>query len=444
MVLCRNENKVTITTSGLIFWKMFLRTLLLPIKGLHIGVVLTFISLFLVSPYGRASTSVHTLFDKLVNELKPIEWSQARQKEKIAELEQARLWRNPEIQLGFGTTNFSQFQGRYEEFSISQVIPLNGRRNGLAEKIRLQKKLSALEQKQLEFEVGREILLRLYFHQMNKELAGHLEERLKRLALIEQFLEKKQFVSPKDQIQREQLKHRLKFLKVEIAEVRTRLLQTTQYFKAYCSPACLNNLSPSWPSKAKLVTLFEVLQKDQKSFEKRLQLQTKLIEEDQEIAHTLWRPDIRLYGMRTYEGQPYQSAQVNQALGVGLALPLFDRGQQQVRIASAKAYDLERTQIEIRRKRFGKTLALKQEFEKSLEVLKQYDKKNQTDGEKILEIASRSFQNGLIPVGQFLDIDEQVHTGASMMVMAQYDLLRLSLDMMAENQSYLDLKETFL
>ncbi len=424
--------------------EMFFHNLPFSIPVPHFNVTLYFILLFFVSPQAGATTSVRTLFDQLVNELKPIEWSEARQKEKIAELEQGRLWRNPEVQLATGTTNFTQFQGRYEEFSISQVIPLNARRSGLAEKIRLQKKLSAIEQKQLEFEVGREVLLRLYFHQMNKELAGHLEERLKRLALIEQFLKKKQFVSPKDQIQREQLKHRLKFLKVEIAEVRTRLLQTTQYFTSYCNPSCMKDLSTSWPSKTKLVSLFEGLQEEQKSFEKRMQLQTKLIEKDQEIARSLWRPDIRLFGMRTYEGQPYQSAQVNQAVGVGLALPLFDRGQQQVRIASAKAYDLERTQTEFRRKRYVKILALKQEFDKSLEVIRQYDKKSQDDGEKILQIANRSFQNGLIPVGQFLDIDEQVHIGASMMVVAQFDLVRLSLDMMAENQTYLDLKETFL
>jgi len=406
--------------------------------------ILFFCSLFLLNSQIYASTHPRQIYDQMVNELKPIEWSRAREQEKIAELEQQKLWLNPQVQLGFGSVNLSRFQGPYEEYNLSQTIPLNGLRSGLAEKIKLQEKLSAYDQKQLEFEVGREILLQLFFHQVYKELASHLKERLDRFKMIKLFLDKKKFASPKDQIEREQVKHKLRLLKIEMADVRTGVLQTTRYFASYCQATCLSQLKIDWPNVENLKSLFEKVQNDEEIFNQRLHVHSQMLQQEKEIASTLWRPDLRLYTMRSYEGQPNQSAQVNQAFGVGFALPLFDRGQKQMRIASAKAYDLERTQIDLKRQRRTKALALRRQFEKRLEVLKQYDSQSQKEGEQILKMATKGFQKGLIPVSQFIAIDEQVHTGETLMVTSRFDLLRLSLEMMAENQSYLDLKETFL
>lgn len=407
---------------------------------MRLTTVLLLVALFPLASQG--ADSIRELYDKILIETDPESWGQASHQEKASALRSESTWFNPEIQWGYGGAERAGFRGYYRELIVSQRISLNNRRSASRKKIEIQKEMSEQEKQLLQLEVGSQVIMMIFFHQYNLERASHIQERVRRLELVENFVRQKRFASPKDRVEKAQIQKRLKLLKIETSAIQNDLEHSLAFFRDY-DPTSQKVLKISWPDTEKMKNKFESLFDNKQPFEQQQKLEKQWITTELNAAKTLWRPDVKIYYSENYQYDPQEDTALN-AFGVALEIPLFQRGQHERAMAESRLLQAEKRQHFANQIRRQNVLKIKSGFMQAVQTIEAFGDDSIRKADQEMDRATESFKQGLIPATNYLDLEDQVHTSLHMVSASRLKMIESLISLMKENRIHQDLKELFL
>ena len=406
---------------------------------------LAFITIYLFSPYANSTPlKARDLYETLISKYSVETWSKAQSQFRESQLAQETAWDNPQIQFGLGNAKVGTFSGSYKEWIISQNIPINGLRSSKRHQLSLQKKQSVYETQNITNTIHAEVLKMLFFHLYNVERAGHIQERLNRLQLVDSYLKYKKFAAPKDIVEKALITHRIKHLKIEVVHIENDLQHSITYFKNLAGLDKIESIQLAWPDPKKISQYFYQHVNTENSFEEQMNLKAESHKIELKAAKKQWLPDLKLYYMQTFQDQYLQEPNINEAFGVSLSVPLFNLGRQAIKEkqAAITIQQIERQKESIHRS--SKILTLKNKFQAAQLVVEEFNDKYLEKADRDLDKATVHFKNGLVPAAHFLDLEDQIHESLHGVSRAKLEMIEASLEVITMNTISTDFRTLFL
>ncbi len=414
--------------------------------------MLPFLNLILILHFSHLSPAAQNpktlpaneLFDQIVSRYDLESWRTAKAQSQEKRLKKQTAWSNPQLEMGWGRATEGPFRGEYREWSLSQVIPINGEKARKNKQWILQKDLSQLEGRQLSQEIQAEVIGMIYLHQYNKERAAHIKERIERLNHVDLYLKNRKFASPRDQIEKALIHNRIKHLKIEIIEIENDLKHTLGYFKQFIPLESNQSLDIQWPDFDKIENLFLDSLKSNEFIEKQISTQLKMNQYELESARKLWIPDLKVYYMQTFQEQFMQEPVLNDAFGLGISIPVFNLGRDEVAEKTAAYQTLEYEKNQEKIKRSSERQKLKSQFYRARMTLKEFNAAYVKKVDQDLDKATVSFKKGLVPASSYLDLEDQVHESLHLVFKAKTDMINTTLESIILSHLEKDLRKEFL
>ncbi|MAV92497.1 MAG: hypothetical protein CL676_13845 [Bdellovibrionaceae bacterium] len=340
---------------------------------------------------------------------------------KLKELEQAKIsavqflskdqssYSNPTISYGVGSLKYSGGAGtaETEEFSISQKFPLNGRTGTLkevgkikAEVVRLQSTEENIKTLSLAVLSG----LRAF---ISTKKAAHLEERKEYLKLISQFLSTKKFASPKSRLEAELIKNKIEALQLESLNLLTEKSAAEKIFEGFMGPLNERQLDVHFPDKQQILNLLEKMRDLKPLAFKRSSLQLEATGKEKSLASRKWIPDLQIY--YSINKEKYAQGDQNQVVGVGLELPLFNRGSNLTKSQQALETSMKVEAEVERHKVVAYEKNLRNEINTALNFIEVYTEENLKKKEQTMKMVTQNFKKGLLTAANFLEFEDQIH-----------------------------------
>lgn len=402
------------------------------------------INLLLPSMAIAHSTSLRHLFDELTSKFDTKTLVEARQQAAHARINDQTAWENPQVQYGVGGAKVGSFHGKYNELFISQNVTISGAKSQLGQQWNDRETIVNLEGLQLTNKINGDILRMIFTHLYNLERSNHTRERLQRLSLISTYLQKKKFASPRDLVENAQIANRIKNLRLEVIQIEKDLERSTAYFASLAPDTTIDQVAFVWPQISQLETTFNQYMKNQSSVAQIQQAENNIHASQIEIAKRKWIPDLRFYYMRTYQDQYLADPNINDAMGVGISVPLFHVGSNARVEARAQALSRKIEQTQENTLRNTRLVDLRGRFTLADATLKEFNDNYLKLADRQLIQATNHFRGGLITASSFLDLEDQVHNSIHLVSKNKLDIISILLETIETNNIQVSHKDLFL
>lgn len=369
----------------------------------------------------------------------------AETKQKAYELEAKSLSKidNPIVSFGKGRLEYNGGAGlsTYDELSVSQRITINGSKSSLKKQARLLGEIAGIEGSQNKLSVSSAAILAGIRFFIAKEKFQHIEERRSFFILVSQFLKSRTFVSPQKQLELQLVENRLEEVILETNEVKSSLDLAQDILSLYIGKFSDASLDIHFLDNLKIKILAEKLAKKDLAETKIFYTKEKYFNVGVNAAKNKWIPDLQVYYSQSNER--YSGGNRNQVLGLGVEVPIFNRGNNikesllAQKIAAGTDYEIHKSKFLSEKKIYLKNI------EVGLKYMQTFNSKKISSKEASLKKFKNDFQKGLISAVNFLEFEDSVHTIHNRKLESQYEIYKGLLSLIELSADEPALKELF-
>lgn len=342
----------------------------------------------------------------------------------VLEARSQSLWDNPMVAFGKGRLSYNGGSGitDYNELSVSQNIPLNGAKSSLKKQGQILSNIGEIEAVQTKLSMSSSALLAGARYKVAKEQFKHTDERRNFFALVSRFLKSRKFNSPKQQIEIQLIESKLEQVVLETKAVESSLDSSIEILKLYIGDFEESNIDIDFLDAEKTKVVAGKLATKDLIESKKISQKEKFFKEGELAAKRKWIPDLQVYYTQNKEN--YSGGNRNQVLGLGIEVPIFNRGNSKYkfvvaqRTASQIEYEISSIQSLANKKDLVKKINV------GLDYITIYDQEKMNSLEKRLNKFEKDYRKGLVNASSFLELEDNIHMILNGRLENQYEILK--------------------
>ncbi len=333
--------------------------------------------------------------------------AKARVKERHFAAQQARRWPASSLDLSAGRKREASDSGPRYEAAISQPLPLLGKPSLRGRLLDLETEAGQVEYTGSEIEVTLNVVRLAYEYALDRRKAEFTEGRQKRFELIQSYMAGRVYATPQQVAERRIVQNRLRSVASEALQSQAAFKGTLGKLKVYVpfEAGQYPDVEIPWLSGQRILDEAERVAKAlANNPDLRLQgLSVKSAEVEKTLASREALPDPSLIG--SYEQAKAAETEQNVGLGVGLALPPWNRNRAGIESAEQKRIAEERLLAFQKQKLTAEIAQALIEYEAARQVVRQYPQERLAELQVQLREAEEGFRKGQVDLLTFLELD---------------------------------------
>lgn len=345
---------------------------------------------------------------------------------------QQKYWSNPEIE-------YKNIAGN-SNFSISQNIPFYQKLENRFAIENSQYLALEAEKNYINLWVKSEVFRLIYQYKITKIRIDLAKKRLKRLGLVDKYLQNLVLTSPTKKAQWFITKDRIRLVNRELLIFQNDLVQIWNAVNVFLNLDLEpTNIKFNWLSEKNY--LGKKFYQDT-ALQKNLDLikQKNLINKSKyalEYAKIEQMPDVKISGFNeTNQG----NSSTNKGIGIALSVPIINRNQEKISGANAHLKSTE-TSLNFQQNQLEKNINNNiNHYETLLQISNNFTVNSLDEIVKRLEIANNDFKKGLLDFITYIELDSQEYQIIDATIVNQLDLAKSYSDLMLKIGIFLEPK----
>jgi len=335
---------------------------------------------------------------------------------------QAKAWQNPSVSLGAGYKSNSGKNGAAYDIGLSQPFYFPGKQQLAGDIAGVQEKIAGLGRDETRLFIRYNVIKLAYQYVVASELAKHLEERVRRYNAIQIYLSSRPFPSPRKRMEKHIIEMKLPLLKKELAEIRSGKDIAWARLNLFLNLPSPIAIDPPWFDKGIPLKLEDVVSSVEKNNIdlKRQTLILERTEAESKLAKKFIFPDFSLSFLFSEERV---SKDVERFIGGGLTfnIPLWNTNKGNVKSLEA-GVSAEKAKLEYaKREAMQFLLSSFIEYENARQNLERLPLPSIREVHRRVVDADESFNNGLIDLITYNEVESQAYETHLALFGAQYD-----------------------
>lgn len=387
-------------------------------KRLTAYAIALLVSAFYVTiPHGSsiAQENKEYTVDTIVNiALKNYDLLKVKQSEIFQNTEMAlhqKRWENPEAGVTVGQKRSDGDSGLIYSVTLSQKIPLSGKKELASDISKLDKLGAEIAMEDLTLALRYDVVRLAYDHARDLIKTGHIKERLRRLKLINAYMQGHILVAPQKIVERNIIQARIIRMEIEFLDIRKSLRLSFEKLNGYLKLEDEGplNLRVRWFSGAPQISINELLEtaKDH-NFEVRAQMAVaQKAKRELSIAKREIVPDIDV----NLFYQDERAGTHDRAFGGGISMPIpiLSQNRHAVKKESMNITAQLMLLDHIKNKIARNIKESYAEYEHAKQMLLLYPMSELIVMERKMEYADSEFRKGRISLSTYLEMDNALH-----------------------------------
>lgn len=350
---------------------------------------------------------------------------EARAEEQRLAARQARALPGPSVQLSGGRKRTDADSGPRYAASIEQPLPLLGKRGLRGNILDLESEAWQVRRAASKLEVTLSVVESTFEYALNRRRAAFTQARQKRFDLMQEFLAGRPFPSPQKKAESRIVHNRLRSLAAETIQSQAAFKSSLEKLRVYAplDAGALPDVEIPWLSGGKSLESGEWTARTlANNFDLRAQeIAVQAASVERKLASREGLPEPSL--IASYEQARAGETERNFGLGLGLALPSWNRNRSGVRSAAQRRLAEERLLAFQKQRLAADVSRVLVEYEAARQVALQYPETRLAELEEQLREADEGFRKGQLDLLTFLELDGSASETFSRALEAQLGLV---------------------
>ncbi len=341
--------------------------------------------------------------------------------------DQAGELKNPSLGLEYGQKRIGGTGSPFFGLSATQELPITGKRSLRYEIAKIEENLALLSFDEMNVFIEHEVTRLSYDYAVSLFRAQHIQDRLRRLALINSYIRGRLLIAPQKIVESKIIGTRILALERDVQRLGTNQRLAFEKLNLYAGikEDFLPFIQVDWFEDAPEINLPDILRKARTSgFAVRRQKEY-LGKAEKRI--TLARrepypdPSLTLY----YNDQDSSPSERTFGAGVSFPIPLFSMNKNEIARFEASARGEEALLEYARRAVESELLRLHAEYEFAAAQLKRFPVRMMDDLESDMRYADTEFRKGRVDFQTYIEMERQTHETFEYVLDTQLSLVNL-------------------
>ncbi|MBN1533575.1 MAG: TolC family protein [Spirochaetes bacterium] len=338
---------------------------------------------------------------------------------------QAKSWDNPELGITAGQKRSDGDSGLLYSATLSQRLPLSGRRGLLSEMSNLEEEEARIALEDLSLRLRYDVVKLVYEHARDLLKTSHIRERLRRLRLINAYMQGHLIVAPQKIVERNIVQARIRHMEREFLDIRRGQVLSFEKLNRYLKlheegPLDLEVRWFATAPKAELAPLLEAA--NRRNFEIRTQaVAVQMARKGVSLARREAVPDIEV--SLFYQDERAGTHDQSIGGGVSLPLPVLSRNRYGIRRETMNQKSRELLLEHVRHDVAQRVKEAYAEYRHAAEMIALFPLEELRDMERRMDYADAEFRKGRISLTTYLEMDSALHETIESVFDAQLSLI---------------------
>lgn len=320
---------------------------------------------------------------------------------------QARIWSGPSVELTSGRRSEGAFGGPRYALALAQPIAVLGKPGLRGRLLDLETEASRARRSAAQITVTLGVLELCYDYAVDRRKAAFVRSRQKRFELIHEYLAGRVFPTPQRKSERSIVQNRLKTLSSETIRSEAGYKAALEKLRVYVplESGTYPDIDVPWFSGHRVLAADEWLAKTlERNPDLRVQkaaVESAAVEKSLASRDGLPEPSL----VAAYEQGKAAETERNFGVGVGLALPPWNRNRSGIKSAEQNRLAEERLLAFEERKLKAEVPRILVEYEAARQIVAQYPEDLLPKLDEQLEASEQGFRKGQVDLLTFLELD---------------------------------------
>ncbi|MBP7584601.1 MAG: TolC family protein [Spirochaetes bacterium] len=395
----------------------------LPLIALHILLAGGTLNAQVATP----SYTVDDLVRIALEKYEPVKAQEAKVRENSALGRHLGEWYNPEFSFSAGQKTADGASGREFGASVTQRISFPGKKGLLEEMALLEEGRARLSLDEMKLFLRYEVTRLAYEYAHNLQRKGHIGDRLKRLRLINAYMQGRIMISPQKRVERSIIQSRITLLEKEVHRIGTDMKSAFARLNLYTGiPVdALPEVKVKWFTAAPALNEPDLSARAVSAgFPVRIQREAlKSAGREKALAERNAYPDI---GVTVYYNDEKVTAQERSiGGGVSFPLPLFSRNRHAADMGAEKEKAEELRLKHLERSTAGQMKDLFARYGYASAMVRNFPVGATGELKEAMRYTDAEFRKGRVALTTYLDMDAQTHEMLEEIYRTQLDLVNV-------------------